>query len=177
MKAALKWASRLAASCMFVSMEALAQVPISDVELLAAYCVGVLQQRDTDRRHALAQPCTLPNCDEIRSVLLREQAEDAQRLSRYQKYLAAKTFTGQSEGRSRRLMAMSASQKNGSIDQQQCLSGRFDTFNTAFQNCGPVCIVKGQWVESPRCTQCSDQYESQSCKLAFRCDDLSWLPF
>ena len=177
MTAARKWASRLVALCVFVSPEALGQVPVSEVEQLAAYCVGVLQQRDTDRASALAQSCTFPICDEIRSVLLKEQAEDVQRLALYRSYLAAKTLNGPSDGRSTRLVAMSASQANGSADQQQCLSGRLDTFKAASQNCAVVCTVKGQWGESPQCAQCSDEYESQSCKLTFRCDDLSWLPF
>ena len=174
---ARKWASRLVALCGLVSPEALGQVPVSDVELVAAYCVGVLQQRDTDRTSAFAQSCTFPICDEIRSVLLKEHAEDAQRLARYRSYLAAKTLTGPSDSPSRGLVAMSASQVNGSADQQECLSGRLDTFKAAFQNCAFVCTVKGKWVESPQCAQCSDEYESQSCKLTFRCDDLSWLPF
>ena len=159
MIAARKWASRLVALCVLVSPEALGQVPVSEVELLAAYCVGVLQQRDTDRTSALAQSCTFPICDEVRSALLKEQAQDVQRLARYRSYLAAKTLTGPTDGRSSRLVAMSASQANGFADQQQCLSGRLDTFKAAFQNCASVCTVKGQWVESPQCAQCSDEYK------------------
>jgi hypothetical protein len=63
---------------------------MSDTEMFAAYCLGIFEQREKDRSSAPGMPCTYSGCDNLRSNLAKERAEDAQLYPRYQQYMAAK---------------------------------------------------------------------------------------
>jgi hypothetical protein len=75
----------LAFLLLLIASEAVAQ--LSDNELFASYCFGVLEQRDRSRSEALAMRCDGQTCEGINRQLLKERASEAEQLARLRQYL------------------------------------------------------------------------------------------
>jgi hypothetical protein len=156
------------------SAQASAQ-PVTNDELFAGYCVGVIQQRmqeaETVIAHINADPALIENCpnktaptqcrDQMVEFFRSAQGNMTAELRRYQAYLLAANVSRSSEAMDGALLALS----RGKQDQVDCAA-------TSKQHCDQL-FRDGQgtaWLECSR-------RAAPACERSMRCTESNTLPF
>ena len=161
--------------CLLFAPMAWAQ--LSDNEMFASYCFGVLEQREVDRSAALALSCGVDDrCRQGQRTLLKNRGADLETMTRLRQYLFARQATSPSGPAMDALVAIKG---NGKRDQQSCDAGRVETLAQSYVECRAICTAAGTWPEKETgaCKVCTEQFEPAACKRSDRCDDTSRLPF
>jgi hypothetical protein len=156
------------------SAQAFAQ-PITNDELFAGYCIGVIQQRFQEAENVIARlnsdPLFIERCpnktrptqcrDEMIETFRAAQGEMTAELRRYQAYAIAADVTRNPQA----VDAVSLALSRGQQDQIDCSATNKQHCNHLFRDEKP-----DEWLECYR-------RAAPACERAMRCNESSTLPF
>jgi hypothetical protein len=141
---------------------AAAQNVPTDNELFAAYCLGVVRTWEVELK-CRPGDALCEGSDSVRQAGL-DNAERSRRLSQY---LMSKGYGSGTRGMTAGAAGLAAAEA-GKRDANSCEPW------VALERCAGVCFDQAR---STQCTTCLEANQSEICRRAYRCRDLSFLPF